>query len=122
MPTLFDRLGGEEVISKIIRDFYAIMLEDSRINYIFKSVDIEALQRKQAWFFTSLTLEKNKGTHDYMRRAHKNLVQQHGLNSIHFDAAIECLKKAMQANKIDPQSISDTLAHAQALENFVLDR
>ena len=120
MPTLLERIGNEKALTKVINRFYALMLDDDRISFLFEGVSIESLERKQVWFFTSLLVGDCDGTFSYMRSAHQHLVKSKGLNAGHFDASIECLSEAMRISGVDKKSSEEILITAQNLKPYVL--
>ena len=56
--TLYEKLGGEESISKVVDYFYGLVLKDNTVNHYFKETDMDK-QRKHQTKFISF----GKGTH-----------------------------------------------------------
>ncbi len=120
MSTLLKHIGDTAALSEVIVRFYDILLSDTRINFIFKNVNMESLKRKQVWFFTSLMLNECSGTHDYVKKAHQNIVAKYDINATHFDILIDALTTAFQECHIDPESSRELIKKAKSLKPYVL--
>lgn len=53
MSTLYEDIGGEQALQKAVREFYAKVLADPRLNGYFDGVDVARLQRSQVAVFAS---------------------------------------------------------------------
>ena len=93
MRTLFDRLGGTAAIDLAVDKFYERVLQDDRIKHFFADVDMVKQRAHQKAFLTYAFGGTDQYDGRYMREAHQQLVTQKGLNSEHFDAVAENLKK-----------------------------
>jgi len=120
MPETISRNLDEEVLLELSKIFHEVLLKDQRINFLFENVDMAALGRKQSWFFTSLALNKSKGTQKYMRLSHEHLVEKYGLADAHFDALINCLEAALIRSALDPDTARHLLRQAENLRPYVL--
>jgi hemoglobin len=54
-PSLYDRLGGEEMIASLIPAFYVRILADPELGPFFKDTQIEKLHAMQREFFVMAT-------------------------------------------------------------------
>ena len=120
MPEPANWIHDEKSLSIISEEFHKLLLSDDRINFLFQNVDMASLRRKQVWFFKSLALEDSEGTHSYMARVHKPLVEKNGLDEHHFTALIECLEKALKTADLDAQTAMRILSNAEKLKGHVL--
>jgi hemoglobin len=53
MSTLYEKIGGEPTIEKLITHFYQRVLADPLLQPFFENTSIEKLQRMQAVFFSA---------------------------------------------------------------------
>lgn len=96
MTTLFDQLGGADAVNLAVDQFYARVLQDDRIKHFFAHVDMEKQRAHQKDFLTYAFGGTDKYNGRYMREAHKELVEKHGLSSEHFDAVAENLMETLK--------------------------
>jgi len=52
--TLYDRLGGEEIVISLVNIFYDRILADERISFFFENVATKQLRNRQRQFLTML--------------------------------------------------------------------
>ena len=52
-PTLYDRIGGADAISSMVRQFYAAVLDDPSLKRYFRHVTMDKLLRMQEEFFAA---------------------------------------------------------------------
>lgn len=122
MPEPTDWALDEKSLSYISEEFHKLLLSDDRIKFLFEDVDMVTLRRKQVWFFKSLALEDSEGTHNYMARVHRPLVDKQGLNEHHFAALIECLTKALKVSDLNVKKAEKILSNAEKLKDHVLGK
>ncbi|MDB9315224.1 group 1 truncated hemoglobin [Spirulina sp. CS-785/01] len=94
--TLFEQLGGEAAVDLAVDKFYQRVLNDDRIKHFFANVDMEKQREHQKAFLTYAFGGTEQYNGRYMRAAHKELVEKHGLNSEHFDAVAEDLLETLK--------------------------
>lgn len=109
-------------LDKVVSRFYDLLVANPLTTDFFKDPDVNALKRKQVWFFSSLLMETNQGTHDYMRQAHKGLVMKRKLTDEHFDALLECLVQALDESELTPDEAKTIVQSAEHLRDAVLYR
>ena len=95
MSSLFEKIGDEDAVDAAVDKFYEKVLIDDRIKHFFENTDMAKQARHQKRFFAYAL----GGLPDYpgqsLRNAHKNLVDEFGLNDTHFDAVVENLGAAL---------------------------
>jgi hemoglobin len=96
MTTLFEKLGGEEAVDLAVDKFYERVLQDDRIKDFFANTDMVKQRAHQKAFFTYAFGGTDKYDGRYMREAHKELVEKHGLNESHFNAVAEDLLETLK--------------------------
>lgn len=79
METLYDRLGGQDAISKVVDVFYEKVLADETVNKFFEETDMEKQRRHQSLFISWALGGPNQYSGRSMELAHKgmNLTDEH---------------------------------------------
>lgn len=119
--TLYQELGGEKTVQKATFLLYANILRDKRIKNFFENVDLDKQRRKMDAFLTyifggpSLYLGKD------MRKAHKNIVKN-GLNDVHVDAMMDCVRETLHDLEIDEDKINRVTMVIEDHRKDVLNR
>lgn len=114
MTTLFDKLGGADVIDVVVDKFYTRILQDERIKHFFIDVDMVKQRRHQKAFLTYALGGADQYDGRYMRQAHKELVEKHGLNSEHFEAVAEDLMETLKELGVAQDLLAEVAAIAAA--------
>lgn len=71
--SLYERIGGEEMIASLIPAFYAKVLKDPRLAPMFRDVSLEKLHTMQREFFTMATGGPARYTGRPLAHAHHGL-------------------------------------------------
>jgi hemoglobin len=114
MTTLFEKLGGAGAVNLAVDKFYERVLQDDRIKHFFANVDMSKQRQHQKDFLTYAFGGTEKYNGRYMREAHKELVEMHGLSSEHFDAVAENLMETLKAMGVSEELRSEVAAIAAA--------
>ncbi len=114
MTTLYEKLGGADAVNLAVDKFYERVLQDDRIKHFFANVDMVKQRAHQKAFLTYAFGGTDKYDGRYMREAHKELVEQHGLNSEHFDAVAEDLMATLQEMGVPEELMAEVAAVAAA--------
>lgn len=114
MATLFEKLGGAAAVDLAVDKFYERVLQDDRIKHFFANVDMVKQRAHQKAFLTYAFGGTNKYDGRYMREAHKELVEQQGLNSEHFDAVAEDLMETLKEMGVSEDLLAEVAAVAAA--------
>lgn len=105
--TLWDRLGGEPGVSRVVDAFLATSLADPKVNF-FRQTDyrpdekqLAALKRKMIEYFSAMT----GGPFDYkginLKEAHKGM----GITNVEFDILALHLQTALVKQGVHPRDI-----------------
>src|SRR6516162_641730 len=98
--SLYDRLGGEKAITKVVDDFVANVIADEKyrpaLKKHFKEGDVAGLKKKLVDQIGAATGGPQKYTGKNMKDAHKGL----GITNADFDALVADLVKALDDNKV----------------------
>ena len=107
--TLYDRLGGEEGIKKVVDDFVAAVTKNDIIRDVHKSHfeqgDVAGLKKKLVDQLGAATGGPQTYTGKNMKDAHKGM----GINDADFDALIDSLKTALDKNKVGKKEQNELL-------------
>ena len=114
MTTLFDQLGGTPAVDLAVEKFYERVLQDDRIKHFFANVNMTKQRGHQKAFLTYAFGGTDKYDGRYMREAHQELVENHGLNSDHFDAVAEDLMLTLEEMGVSEELRSQVAAIAAA--------
>ena len=114
MATLFEKLGGAAAVDLAVDKFYARVLQDDRIKHFFADVDMAKQRAHQKAFLTYAFGGTDKYEGRYMREAHRELVEKHGLSSEHFDAVTEDLMETLKEMGVGPDLLAEVAAIAAA--------
>ena len=126
-PSLFDRMGGESIVTPAIDIFGRKLLTDHRLHPFFEGVDTsnkEQMSRLAAKLKAFLTMATG-GSHNYtgedMRNIHAPLVAQ-GLNDTHFDAVIELIGETLSELDVPRDLIAEAAEVAESSRKDVLSK
>lgn len=114
MTTLYEQLGGADAVNLAVDKFYERVLQDDRIKHFFANVDMGKQRAHQKAFLTYAFGGTDKYDGRYMREAHKELVEKHGLNSEHFDAVAEDLMETLKEMGVPEDLRAEVAAVAAA--------
>ncbi len=120
--TIFDRLGGESTINVMVDLFYRKVLTDPYINHFFKDVDMTRQVEKQKSFLRKAFDGPSQYDNKQMRRVHKHLVLNMGLNDSHFDHLISHLRSSLAEVGIDRELILEAIEVSESFRDAVLNR
>ncbi|SRR5579883_2557383 len=109
--TLWDRLGGEPGVAKIIEDFVGLAAPNPKVDFTrggkYKPTDAEVAKMKRE--LLEQISEASGGPLKYkgpdMKRVHKGM----GITDAQFNAAAEDLKKALEKNNVAPEDVEKVL-------------
>ncbi|MCY1076675.1 group I truncated hemoglobin [Archangium lansingense] len=85
--SLYEQLGGEEMVSKTVTIFYQKVLADSLLRPFFENMNMSRLESMQRAFLVTAFGGPNAYSGRDMRRAHTRLVAR-GMSDAHFDAVL----------------------------------
>jgi hemoglobin len=120
--SLFERLGGDNAIERVVQVFYARVISDRWLAPIFGAVDMPTLQRHQRRFLAFAFGGENAYRGEGMRRAHERVVEEHGIGDVHFDKVLEHLEAALHACGVGPLLICEVIGIAESVRDDVLGK
>jgi len=103
--SLYDRLGRQDAIKKVVDDFVANVSADAAINKRFEHADVPKLKAMLVDQICAAANGPCKYTGKNMKDAHQGM----GVTSEEFDALVGDLKKALDANKVGAKEQQELL-------------
>lgn len=120
-PTLYDKLGGKDMIEKTTHYLYVNILRNEKLSPFFSDIDIKSQQRKMGAFLTYIFGGNSLYTGKSMRRVHEGAVAD-GLSDEHVDAMIECIRETLSELKVDNNQIGEVIQTIEKHRDDVLNR
>lgn len=120
--TLFERLGGKDAVRTAVDLFYDKILADEHINRFFKDTDMAKQRAHQTKFLTYAFGGLPNYPGNNMRNAHKQLVEEEGLNDSHFDAVAENLQSTLEDMSVNADLIAEVMSIVSFTRNDVLNK
>jgi hemoglobin len=119
---LYERLGGEPAISKVVDDFVAEVVADPKIKERhkkhFMDDNVPALKKKLIDQVGEATGGPQKYTGKSMKDAHKGLE----ITDPDFDALVGCLERALDRNKVGKAEKDELLGKLAGLRKDVVEK
>lgn len=115
---LFDRLGGQPAIEKVVGDFITIVVADERINARFQNADAANLKAKLVEQICEATGGPCKYTGKDMVTAHTGM----NLTKADFDALVEDLGKALKQNNVGQKEIDELVGALAPMESQIVGK
>jgi hemoglobin len=116
MDSLYERLGGQDAITKVVDVFYEKVLADDTVNHFFKETDMVKQRRHQSLFISWALGGPNQYSGRSMELAHKGM----NLNDEHFDAIANHLAASLREFNVSDQDINNVLEKLTTMKNDIL--
>ncbi|CAB9513224.1 whole genome shotgun sequence [Seminavis robusta] len=113
--TLYDRLGGDDMVNLLVCSFFDAILENPDLKPFFANISVAALKTHQIKLFRVIFGKEDEKPEeedllDYMLRTHTRLFRELGLGPTHFDMVANCLVQSLQTFSIDQEIIAECTA------------
>jgi hemoglobin len=115
-PSLYERLGGDEGLTKIIRDTIALHHKNPDIAQYFTDVDDDVLAGHVIAFFAAGT----GGPVNYQGRDMTTTHASMNLSDADYDSAVADVLAAVKANGVDAESAAEVAAILESLRPAVM--
>lgn len=115
-PTLYEKLGGEAAIAKVVDIFYEYVLADPTVNEFFKHTDMEKQRSHQAKFISFALGGPNQYSGKSMEKAHEGM----NLQPEHFAAIAKHLETALKQVGVSQEDVDTVIGHVATLKDAVL--
>ncbi|HWO96589.1 MAG TPA: group 1 truncated hemoglobin [Bacillus sp. (in: firmicutes)] len=115
--TLYEKVGGEEAIAKVVDYFYnELVLKDETVNQFFENTDMEKQRRHQTKFISFALGGPNQYSGKSMAKAHEGM----NLQPEHFDAIAKHLHDALARFGVSEADIDTALTKVATLRDDIL--
>lgn len=114
--TLYEQLGGQEGIGRVVERFYEKVLADPRINGFFAHTDMKKQIRHQTLFISWATGGPNQYTGKSMAKAHEGM----HLQDVHFQAVAEHLVSSLQEFGVGKEQIEQVVEKVASIKDDIL--
>jgi len=115
-PSLYERLGSDEGLTKIVKDTIALHHENPDIAHYFTDVDDDVLAGHVVAFFAAGT----GGPANYQGRDMTTAHASMDMSDADYDSAVADVLKAVKANGVDAESASEVAAILESLRPGVM--
>jgi hemoglobin len=119
--SLYQRLGGAQMIEKAVDAFYQKVLADDRVRRFFDDIDMDQQRARQREFLTYSLGGPATYTGKELRVAHQRLVDA-GLSDIHFVIVCEHLVSTLNELGAPPDAVVGVLTFLESKRDDVLCR
>lgn len=116
--TLYEKVGAEEAITKVVDYFYELVLADDTVNHFFKNTDMEKQRRHQTKFISFALGGPNQYSGLSMAKAHEGM----NLQEEHYLAIVNHLGKALAHFGVSQNDIEQVAAHVDTLKDDILHK
>ncbi|MBT2728495.1 hemoglobin [Neobacillus sp. B4I6] len=115
--TLYEKVGGEEAIAKVVDYFYSeLVLKDETVNHFFKETDMEKQRRHQSKFISFALGGPNQYSGQSMAKAHQGM----NLQPAHYNAIVKHLHDALAHFGVNERDIDTALTQVASLRDDIL--
>ena len=104
--TLFESVGGEQVIAELIDEFYDRVLVDPELKPFFKDTSVDKLRRMQGEFFSAAL----DGPITYTGRPLSHVHHGKGITKHHFARYVGHLIDTLRSRDITDQDVNDIIS------------
>lgn len=116
--TLYDRLGGVDAITAVVRDFEDRAAKDDRINQKFARTDLARLTKE----FVDQVCEATGGPCNYAGRSMKEAHSSMGVTKGEFDAFIEDLVATLDTFKVGKAEQNEILSFLRSFQGEIVEQ
>ncbi|MFO1065162.1 MAG: group 1 truncated hemoglobin [Pirellulales bacterium] len=113
--SLYEKLGGEDRIARLLEDFYSRVLSDPELGSFFVHTPMNKLKAMQREFFSAAL----GGPQAYAGRSLAAAHHGHGINRRHFSKFCEHLFATLADDGVDQNDIDKVLAQISMHVGYV---
>jgi hemoglobin len=121
--TLWDRMGKEENVRRIAKDFVTLALDDKAVNfdrngkYKFDAAKRADLEQKMVELASVIGKGPFEYTGELMLPAHKGMK----ITDAEFDACVADLRQALEKNNVQPNNVKEVLAAVESKRGDIVE-
>jgi hemoglobin len=122
--SLWDRLGGEKGVTRVVEDFVGLAAADKAVNffrdgkYKLDAKQVEDLKRK----LVEMISEASGGPLKYSGKSMKEVHKGMGITDAEFDALAADLKAALEKNNVKPDDAAAVLKAVEATHKDIVEK
>jgi hemoglobin len=113
--TLFERIGGEQMIAEVVDDFYARVLADPELKPFFRNTSIDKLRSMQREFFGAAL----DGPITYTGKPLSHVHHGRGITKHHFSLFVNHLLDTLRDRRISDQDVTDIINRISTYANEI---
>ena len=113
--TLFESVGGEQVIAELIDEFYDRVLVDPELKPFFKDTSVDKLRRMQREFFSAAL----DGPITYTGRPLSHVHHGRGITKDHLARYVDHLIDTLRGRGINDQDVQDIISRISTYANEI---
>jgi hemoglobin len=116
VTSLYEKLGEDAAIAKVVDDFYERILADERLAPFFDGTDMPALRRHQVAFLSAATGGPKPYTGPDLAAAHAG----RGIEDEHFDRVVGHLVAALTSVGVAPDVVDEAVTALAPLRGTIV--
>lgn len=114
--SIFLRVGGFSMVSKIVSDFYTRVLADEILRPYFRGIDMATQIDHQTKFVASLMGGPSSYTNEHLQRVHARL----GIDDRSFDEMTLVFRETLEDHGMDETDIGDVMREISSRRNYIV--
>ncbi|QDV36499.1 group I truncated hemoglobin [Tautonia plasticadhaerens] len=116
--TLFERIGGEPAMARILDEFYARVLDDPELGPFFRHASMDSLRRMQLEFLGAAL----DGPLGYSGLALSHAHQGRGITARHFNRFTQHFLETLRARGVGEAEVVDVIARINTYADDIVGR
>lgn len=118
MSTLYEKIGGQATIEKVVDAFHNSVMADNNLKSFFAKTDMAKQRAHQIAFFSQLLGGPKQYSGRPMDKTHTGMK----LSDQHFEAISNYLSAAMSTSGVSAEDISAAMAKVSSLKAAILNK
>lgn len=118
MTTLYEKIGGQPTVEKIVENFHKNILTDSSVSTFFARTDMAKPRTHQIAFLSQILDGPKQYAGRPMDKTHAGM----SLQQPHFDAIVKHLNAAMTASGVSAEDAKAALDRVAGLKGSILGK
>ncbi len=116
MQSIFERVGGMRIVSRMISTFYDRVLDTPQLIHYFDGVDMRRLVDHQTKFFAAVMGGPASFTDEHLAKVHAHL----GIDGSSFEEAVLILRDTMEDHGMGETDIGEVMSQVRARKQFIV--
>ena len=113
--TLYERIGGEKMITEVVDEFYDHVLADPELKTFFLNTSMDKLRCMQREFFSAAL----DGPITYTGEPLSHVHHGRGITKHHFTLFVKHLLETLQSHGINDQDVADIISRISTYANEI---